>query len=195
MKTKHLTLCALFAALTAIGALLPRIPIPGTPLVITMQTFFVFLCGLMLKPRYALTSQLVYAAIGLMGLPVFSTGGGLGYVLTPSFGFVIGFAVCALMVSLLVRKALLALINKKSDARRGYLFFKVVLFSLVSITAMYICGVVYMYMIFNFYLGQTVTLGYVIVNAAGFFFFIDIIKFALAIPLGAAVLRRTPSIR
>jgi biotin transport system substrate-specific component len=195
MKTRQLLLCALFAALTAVGALMPRIPIPGTPLVITMQTFFVFLCGLMLKPRYALTAQLVYAAIGLLGLPVFSTGGGPGYVLSPSFGFVIGFAVCALIVSLFVRKALLALIDKRTDKQRGFLIIKIVLYSLMSVISMYICGVAYMYLILNFYLGQTVTIGYVIVNAAGIFFFIDIIKFALAIPLGMAVLRRTPSIR
>jgi biotin transport system substrate-specific component len=149
----------------------------------------------MLKPRYALTAQLVYAAIGLLGLPVFSTGGGPGYVLSPSFGFVIGFAVCALIVSLFVRKALLALIDKRTDKQRGFLIIKIVLYSLMSVISMYICGVAYMYLILNFYLGQTVTIGYVIVNAAGIFFFIDIIKFALAIPLGMAVLRRTPSIR
>jgi len=195
MKTRQLVLCALFAALTGIGAFAPRIPIPGTPLVITMQTFVVFLCGLMLTPRYALTSQLVYAAIGILGLPIFSTGGGLGYVLSPTFGFIIGFAVCSLMVSLLVRKTLLSYINKNADQRRGFIIFKIVLYALMSIVAMYICGVAYMYIIFNFYLGQTVTLAYVIVNAAGIFFFIDIIKFALAVPLGIAVLRRIPSIR
>ena len=84
MRLKNLLLCALFAALTAASVFLPKIPIPGTPLMFTFQTFFVFLTGLMLEPRFALISQLVYMALGLIGLPVFMNGGGLSYVLEPS---------------------------------------------------------------------------------------------------------------
>ena len=191
MKTKQLILCALFAALTAAGSFI-RIPIPGTPLLFTFQTFFVFLCGLMLAPRYAVTAQVVYIAVGLLGLPVFSTGGGIAYVLTPSFGFLIGFVACVLLISLLVRKNILAAISRQADAQRGRNILKAGAYALLSLIAMYVCGAAYMYVIFNAYLGQTMSLQAVIVNATGIFFLLDIIKFAMAIAVGAAVLKRMP---
>lgn len=186
MKTKQMLLCALFAALTAAGIFV-KIPVPGTMLIFTLQTFFVFLAGLLLAPRYALVSQLVYMAIGLLGLPVFSKGGGLGYVLEPSFGFIPGFAVCALLVSLLIRKKLAA-----GDPPKPLLALKISAFALISIAAMYAIGVAHMYAVLNLYLGTPASIGYVIVTATGVFFFIDIAKFVLAMLLGAAVLKRLP---
>ena len=185
MKTKKLLLCALFAALTAVGIFV-KIPVPGTMLIITLQTFFVFLAGLLLSPKYALVSQLVYMAIGLLGLPVFSKGGGLGYVLEPSFGFIIGFALCAFLVSILIRK-------KLAEKQSSLSVLKISVYALISIAAMYIVGVAYMYAVLNLYVGTAVTLGYVIVTATGVFFFIDIAKFILALLLGRAVLKRLPS--
>lgn len=184
MKTRQLLLCALFAALTAAGIFI-RVPIPGTMMNFTMQTFFVFLAGMLLTPRYALISQLVYIAIGLIGLPVFSKGGGLGYVLEPSFGFLPGFALCAFLLSVLIRRKMADKQTPASIIKTGFL-------SLLSIAAMYVLGITYMYAIFNIYLNTPVTLEYVIVTATGIFFFIDIIKFVLAFILGTAVLKRLP---
>ncbi len=87
MKTKMLLLTALFAALTAVGAFL-KIPIP--PVAITLQTLFMVLAGLLLGAKYGALSQLVYVALGLVGLPIFTQGGGFSYVLMPSFGFLLG---------------------------------------------------------------------------------------------------------
>ena len=188
MKTKQLLLCALFAALTAVGSIV-KIPI-GTMLVLTFQTFFMFMAGMMLKPRYALFSQVVYAAIGLIGIPVFSTGGGIGYILSPTFGYIIGFIMCAPLISLLVRKNLLLYIDSEDD--KGLRAAKIAFFALVSIIVMYIFGTTYMYMIYNYYLGKSLTLGYVIASSTGIFIVVDIIKFALAVPLCAAILRRMP---
>ena len=185
MKTKQLLLCALFAALTAAGIFV-KIPIPGTILMFTLQTFFVFLAGLLLAPRYALISQLVYMAIGLIGLPVFSNGGGFAYVLQPSFGYIPGFAISAFLVSLLIRKLMLKDTKKPTD------YVKVGVYGLISITAMYVLGVAYMYFILNFYVGTPITLGYIIVTYVGIFFFIDIVKFILALLIGTAVLKRLP---
>ena len=63
-----------FAALTAIGA---RVEIPHYPVPFTLQTFFVLLGGAFLGVRNGAVSQLLYLAIGALGLPVFS-GGGFG---------------------------------------------------------------------------------------------------------------------
>ena len=191
MKTRQMLLCGLFAALTAAGSLI-RIPIPGMTMPVTLQVFFMLMAGLLLEPKYALVSQLVYMAVGLLGLPIFSSGGGIAYVLAPSFGYVPGFAVCAMLLSLLVRKRLIAY-NRISGSRAIQIVW-IIAFSTLSLTAMYVLGVVYMYLIFNLYLDTPHSLGYILFTYNGVFYFIDLIKLAVALPVCAAVLRRLPGI-
>ncbi len=100
MDRNTLSLVPLGAALTAAGAL---IKIPLWPVPITLQTFFVILSGVILGPRYGALSQLVYIIMGLLGLPVFSGGGGLAYLMQPSFGYLIGFVITPLAVGSLVK--------------------------------------------------------------------------------------------
>lgn len=90
INTKNLILCALFSALIAVGAFI-RIPIPVVPF--TLQFLFTMLAGLLIGGKLGFTSVTVYIAMGLLGLPVFADGGGLAYLLKPSFGYIIGFAV------------------------------------------------------------------------------------------------------
>ena len=87
ITTRNMVLCALFAALIAIGAFI-RIPVPYVP--ITFQGFFVLLAGFLLGPKYGAASMLIYIAVGLVGIPVFTEGGGIMYVLKPTFGYLIG---------------------------------------------------------------------------------------------------------
>ncbi len=86
-STKNILMTAMFAALIAVGAFI-RIPLPPVPL--TLQTLFVLAAGLMLGPVKGLFSVLVYLFIGLIGLPVFTGGGGLGAMLGPTGGFLFG---------------------------------------------------------------------------------------------------------
>ena len=95
-----MALIALCAALTAAGAF---IKIPLWPVAITLQTFFVILSGIILGPRDGALSQLAYLIVGLLGLPVFSGGGGLAYLMQPSFGYLIGFVIAPLAVGSLLR--------------------------------------------------------------------------------------------
>ncbi len=185
MKIKQLLICAFFAALTAAGAIFIKIPIPGTMLVFTFQTFFVFLSGLLLAPKYALISQLVYIAIGLLGLPVFSKGGGLWYILEPSFGFLPGFAFSALLISVLLRTKIAEKLTAKS-------LLVISAYVLICIASIYAVGIAYMYAVLNLYLRTPATLGYVIVTATGIYFFFDIAKFIAALLLGRAVQKRLP---
>lgn len=92
---------AMFAALTAIGAFI-KIPLPVVPF--TLQIVFVFLAGSLLGSRNGLQSQLVYIGVGLVGLPVFTQGGGITYVLQPTFGFLIGFALAALVIGFMIER-------------------------------------------------------------------------------------------
>lgn len=94
--TKDLTLCGLFAALTAVGAFIKIvIPVGADTMNFTLQWFFVLLAGLLLGPRRAFLSVTTYLIIGLSGIPVFARGGGLSYLVRPTFGFLLGFALAA----------------------------------------------------------------------------------------------------
>ena len=78
-----LILCALFAALIAVGAFI-KIPVPFVPF--TLQLLFTTLAGIVLGPKYGALSVGVYILIGLCGVPIFTQGGGPAYVLQPTFG-------------------------------------------------------------------------------------------------------------
>ncbi|OCN05552.1 BioY family protein [Erysipelotrichaceae bacterium MTC7] len=95
LSTKQLTYMALFSVLIAVGAFI-KIPVSIVP--ITLQTLFVVLAGLVLGKVYAPMAVLVYILVGLVGLPVFSTGGGPSYIFYPSFGYLIGFVFAAYFV-------------------------------------------------------------------------------------------------
>lgn len=86
IKTKNLITAALFTGLTAISAFI-KIPLPIVP--ITLQGMIILLAGLTLEPGTALLSQIAYIAIGLSGVPVFTEGGGVQYILSPTFGYLI----------------------------------------------------------------------------------------------------------
>ncbi len=95
-NTKAVAFCSIFAALLAISA---YIKIPTTPIPITLQTVIVLLCGFLLPKKQAFWAIVLYIGMGLIGIPVFTEGGGIGYVTKPSFGFILGFPLCAYFVA------------------------------------------------------------------------------------------------
>ncbi|MCK4811090.1 MAG: biotin transporter BioY [Methanosarcinales archaeon] len=107
MPTKHpgvrpMVYASMFAALTAIGALI-RIPIPISPVPLTLQIFFVLLTGLVLGSRWGATGMAVYVILGIIGFPVFSGGSsGIGVILGPTGGYLIGFVMGAFITGLTV---------------------------------------------------------------------------------------------
>ena len=107
MSAKDLTLCGFFAALVSVGAFLKiEIPIQPYPMHFTLQWFFVLIAGLLLGKRRAAMSVCVYLIIGLVGVPVFASGGGPAYLFRPTFGFLLGLIPMAFVVGLLSRKGL-----------------------------------------------------------------------------------------
>jgi biotin transport system substrate-specific component len=92
---------SLFAALTAAGAWIV-IPLPFVP--VTLQTLFTMLSGALLGPYFGALAMIVYVLLGLIGLPVFAQGAsGLGALVGPAGGYLIGFVVGAVVIGLLVR--------------------------------------------------------------------------------------------
>ncbi|AMC94151.1 hypothetical protein AOC36_09165 [Erysipelothrix larvae] len=89
MKTKDLVHIALFAALIGVCAQI-TIPTPIVPF--TLQPFAISLTALTLPRKQAVSAVILYVLLGLIGLPVFAGGsGGFGVVLSPTFGFIVGF--------------------------------------------------------------------------------------------------------
>jgi biotin transport system substrate-specific component len=91
-----LILSGLFATLTAVGAF---VKIPFYPVPFTLQNLFTALAALALPARWAVLSQVTYLMIGFMGLPVFANGGGLGYVLQPTFGYLLFLPISAYVIA------------------------------------------------------------------------------------------------
>ncbi len=130
-------LCALFAALCAAGAFL-QVPLAFLP--VTLQTFFSTLSGLVLGPKRGGLAVLVYLFLGLVGLPIFSAGGGLGYVVHPSFGFLLALYPATMLSGWLFWR------SKKRT------FAAALCASLAGMAVIYAIGLPYFYMIQILYL-------------------------------------------
>lgn len=141
LKTKDLVLCALFVALIAIGAFI-KIPIPVVPF--TLQFLFTMLAGLLLGPELGFISVITYIIIGLIGLPIFSEGGGIAYIFKPSFGYIIGFAFGAYVTGKIAHEGNRPSIKKLLIANFSGLFI------------VYSFGMIYYYLISNFYLNSPI---------------------------------------
>ena len=94
-------LISLFSALVAAGAF---IKIPMIPVPMTLQTLFVFLAALLLPSLSSFSSILIYIVLGAIGLPIFTSGGGLSALLGPTGGFIFGFLAAAPLGSFLAGK-------------------------------------------------------------------------------------------
>lgn len=97
---QRLTLVAVFTALLIAGAFF-KIPIPPVP--ITLQAQIALLGGTLLGAVNGALSAALYVLLGVLGLPVFAGGGGLGYVLQPTFGYLLGFVAGAFLCGWLSR--------------------------------------------------------------------------------------------
>jgi biotin transport system substrate-specific component len=84
-----------FALATVFGAQI-AVPVPLTPVPITLQTLFVVLAGVVLGPRAGAASMALYVGAGAMGAPVFSNGGaGIAWLLGPTGGYLLSYPASA----------------------------------------------------------------------------------------------------
>lgn len=125
-----------FIFLTALGALI-RIPLPFTPVPITLQTFFVLLSGALLGRRLGPLSQGGYVFLGSFGVPLFAGGGGYLHILGPTGGYLIGF----IMASWIVGRSL--------DSGKGVTFFKVLLVMSFAFLVIYLLGALHLALVVN----------------------------------------------
>lgn len=135
MTTKKIIMCGIFTALIAVGAFI-KIPIPVLPF--TLQFLFTMMAGLLLGGEIGAYSVLMYILLGLMGLPIFTEGGGLGYVFKPTFGYIIGFCIATYVTGKIA--------NKESNPT----YKRILTANFVGLAIVYSMGMLYYYIICNF---------------------------------------------
>ncbi len=95
MNARNMARSALFTALLCVCAWLA---VPAGSIFITMQTFGIFLCLLVLGGKWGSLSILLYLLLGAAGMPVFSGfRGGIGALLDASGGYLVGFLVMGIL--------------------------------------------------------------------------------------------------
>lgn len=136
-KTHSMVLFALFTALIAVGAFI-RIPVPVCPF--TLQLLFTTLAGLILGSKRGAGAVAVYVALGLLGVPVFTAGGGPSYIFQPTFGYLIGFIVGAWLTGRIAESA----------PHAG--LYRLWLANFAGLAVVYAFGMIYVYIINTWYL-------------------------------------------
>jgi len=86
--------CAVILGFSA----LVRIPIPGTPVPVTLQTFALLACAGALTRYYALQMVAWYVLLGLVGAPFFAGGSGYAHIMGATGGYIWGFFLAAAVV-------------------------------------------------------------------------------------------------
>lgn len=97
-QTRTLTVTGIvgFALATAVAAHV-AVPVPGTPVPMTLQPLAVLLAGLWLGPRAGFASLLLYLTLGVLGAPVFAPMGppGVARLVGPTGGYLLAMPIAA----------------------------------------------------------------------------------------------------
>lgn len=128
MSVKRITLNSIFLSLLIISAF---ISIPVSEISFTLQVLVVVIISLLLKPVDAILVIGLYFIMGLLGIPVFSQGGGPAYLLKPSFGYLLGFLFVPLIRLLFLKLKI------------KYNFVKDILTSVIGLFIIYLFGSIY----------------------------------------------------
>lgn len=162
-----LTQIALSTALLAVSSIVV-LPIGVIP--ITLQVFFFLFIPALLGPLKGLMTIILYIVMGLIGLPVFAGGsGGIGSILSPSFGYVLGALVVALIVGTGMK-------NYKSKLHTLGMMG-------VALGALYVIGMSYQYLVMNTVLQTPISIMSILSVNFTVFLPIDVLKLILAVGL------------
>ncbi|MCM8758130.1 MAG: biotin transporter BioY [Candidatus Omnitrophica bacterium] len=75
-----------------------RIPLPFSPVPITLQTLFVLLTAALLREKLATLTIFIYLMLGIAGFPVFTFNSSIFYLFGPTAGYLIGFLLSSFLV-------------------------------------------------------------------------------------------------
>ncbi len=171
LKTKDFLYAAIFAALIAVMGFI-IVPLPFSPVPVTGQSLAIMLAGCLLTTRQAGMAVTTFLMLGVAGIPVFAGGtAGIGVLVGPRGGYLIGFLVGAVVISML---------KKKFPSVLGLFFSSVV------------GGILVVYALGVFHLNNVTGMGLEAAITAGALPFIpgDIFKAIVAAFVGSAVNKR-----
>jgi biotin transport system substrate-specific component len=100
MNIQNMTRVGIFAAITVVLSQI-AIPLPFTPVPLSLSLLAVFMTGVILSPKGAFLAQMVYLLLGAVGLPVFhGFTGGFSRLIGPTGGYLVAYPLMAAAVSL-----------------------------------------------------------------------------------------------
>ncbi len=142
----------MFVCLMVIGANITvwfpmlAIPIGGTTVPVSLQTFFAILAGSMLGKRLGAFTIITYILVGAAGVPVFAgMQGGPFTLISPTGGFLISFVFVAFAAGYVSEKF-------GKDSFIGY-----TIAALAGLVVNYVIGVSYMYLAMNTWLNLEIS--------------------------------------
>ncbi len=171
-RYKYPVYIGLITAMITISAFI-RIPNPYLPF--TLQMLVIFIIPAVFGSRLSFYGVLIYLVLGLIGLPIFASGGGISYFLRPSFGFLIGFLFAVIPAGF---------VAKKIDNIYGY-----ALSILVSLFIIYLIGLIYFYLNINYVQDKAMDFSTAFKVSILPFIIPEIVKMIMAIVLIPAVKR------
>jgi biotin transport system substrate-specific component len=179
---RDVALVSTFAALVAACALLPAITVGAGLVPITLQTFAVMLTGAVLGWRRAGLAIVLYLAVAVAGVPIFSGGrSGPGVFAGPSAGYLVAFPLAAMLAGLLVSR----IPAQASRARRtGLTFVSCLAASFATIHPLGILGMMWRA---NLSLTEAIAADAVFIPG-------DLVKCAAVAVVATAVLRAFPAL-
>lgn len=164
MKTQSMLRISLSIALIAIGARL-QLPSP-TAGYFTLQLPMVLITAIILNRQAAVSTILIYILGGLIGIPWFASGGGIGYLLQPTFGFILAFIPAVYIMQ-----------------GQSNLWVRAILATIL----IWLIGMTYYYGISVYYLGKEATFIPMILSIFSLDLFIDIILATVSVLIGRRV--------
>jgi biotin transport system substrate-specific component len=131
---------ALFGALITGLCAQIKIPLPWTPVPLTGQTFAALLSGVMLGSVWGGISQIIYVALGVIGVPWFAGfGHGIAYLSGPTGGYLTGFILASFF---------LGYITDRYIRSRGF-FSMLLLMSFANFILIYVPGLIWLSICLN----------------------------------------------
>lgn len=135
-----------FVLATAFSAYV-RIPVPGTPIPITLQTLFVMLSGAVLGRRLGSFSQFSYLIIGALGIPVFQGSSfGLAHIAGPTGGYLLGFIFAAYLIGRILEG-------------RDFGIYRATASFIIGSIALYACGVTWLMYLYRINVVNALSIG------------------------------------